>query len=506
MLAENAAVLAKLPQDMRPIWDIFFQIAEVPHGSHNPNDIIPFYRSFLDGLKASVPGLTYVVDKTNNVIISVPASAGHESAPGVCLQGHWDMVAVKSTKVEHDFKKDPLKLRIINEGGADWLKATLTTLGADNSMGVAMSLALITEHLRDKSFIHGPLEILITSDEETGLIGATELVDGTLKSKYLINMDSEEFGDVCISCAGGFRVDFKTPVRRVAFPGCDKFKIALTDFTGGHSGCDIHLFRANCIKLLARFVNKIPHARLVFMQSGLAHNAIPGFATFVVAAPGGQETVDSLQALFKDIYQPAYGVTDKNGKMDITKITCTEHTPLCEEDSRKIVNFLNVMPTGPLRMSPVMEGLVETSFAITVADMKPTGDEFTCYGSGRSSVETELDYCYETLCSLAALAGIEASPATSRYPGWPANPDSMLLKTVVEKYKEVIHKDPRVSAIHAGLEAGLITKKHPGMEAVSVGPTICHPHGPDEKVEVGTISPTYLVVKKTLQGIAHGAK
>lgn len=506
MASTNAALLEQLPKDCGSTWDFFFQLADVPHGSHNLEKIIPFYKEKLAEMKAKHPALEYELDEASNIYIRLPATKGYEQVPGIILQSHSDMVAVKTATSTHDFTKDPLKLRIVDRDGKKVLMATETTLGADDGMGEALSWAILEEAAAEV-FPHGPLEVVITSNEEVGLLGAQAIPKGILKGKYLINVDSEDPG-ICISCAGGFRVEFSREVKREALPTGDweSWALNLQSFNGGHSGCDIHLYRANAIKLLARLISRlqaeVPQLRLAAITGGTTHNAIPGFASSVIAAPKGALTEEKVRAVFAEVRGP-YGVTDPKGELLVSQgADLAGSQPLTPCETARLLRFLLVVPHGPERFSPVMKDLVETSFAITVVKMAATDAEFTALGSGRSSVESELDLVYEKLSALAALSEFKISPQLHRYPGWPANPDSPLLKIMSKAHKDVLGSEPLICAIHAGLEAGLITEKHPGMDAVSIGPTIKNPHSPDEYVEIDTVSQMYAFLKESVMRMA----
>jgi len=506
MSSTNAALLEQLPKDCGCTWEFFFQLADTPHGSYNLEKIIPFYRAKLDELKAKHPALDYQLDEASNIYIRLPASKGYEQVPGIVIQSHSDMVAVKTASSTHDFTKDPLKLRIVERGGKKVLMATDTTLGADDGMGESLSWAILVE-AAEEAFPHGPLEFVVTSNEEVGLLGAQAIPSGILKGKYLINVDSENPG-ICISCAGGFRVEFTRELTREALPQgeWESWALDLQNFNGGHSGCDIHLYRANTIKLLARLLSRlqaeVPQLRLVSLNGGTTHNAIPGFASSVVSFPKGALSEERVRTLFAELRAP-YNVTDPNGQLLISKaVDLKGALPLTTCETSKILSFLLVVPHGPERYSPVMKDLVETSFAITVVKMAATDSTFQGLGSGRSSVESELDLVYEKLSALANLSGFKISPQLHRYPGWPANPESPLLKIMSQAHKDILGSEPLICAIHAGLEAGLITEKHPGMDAVSIGPTVKNPHSPDEYVEIDTVSQMYAFLKESVMRMA----
>ncbi|KWX12893.1 Aminoacyl-histidine dipeptidase [Giardia duodenalis assemblage B] len=502
MLDANKAVLdtiLKGSREAESAWETFFKICEVPHGSYNQEQIIPFYTTFFDSLKSSIPGLTYSVDGLKNIIVRVPATSGYERVPGICLQGHSDMGCVKAADSSHDFKKDPLRLRIVSKDGKEWADGNWNNTGSGQFHRVAIGIAILLECAKDKTFSHGPLELFITSDEEVGLLGAAGMEESCLKSKYLLNLDSEDFGEICVSCAGGFRVTFTHTVKRVDAGTDPYYKLNLSKLSGGHSGCDIHLYRANTIKLMARLISRIPGARLCSISGGSAHNAIPGSCLAVITCRS-DVTPAYISNIWDDIYT-AYKPTDPHASLSVEKHT-QQTKPLSQTDSDKIINFITAIPHGPIRFSPTVENFVETSFAATIVKLAEGETEFSLLGSGRSSIESELDGVYESLKALASLAGFSISEQQSRYPGWPANMESVFLKQAIESHESLIGFKPHVGAVHAGLEAGLICKKCSGMDAISIGPTIKNPHSPQEALEICTVAPIYRLTRAIVTELA----
>ncbi|CAL6031823.1 Aminoacyl-histidine_dipeptidase [Hexamita inflata] len=488
----NMKVLEQLPKGYHAVFAEFVKMCEIPHGSGNRAGITSHLKKWAEEHKFEV-----VVDEIDNVLIRVPATPGCESTPGICLQGHTDMVCVKSPEVVHDFHKDPLKLRI--EDG--WLKATGTTLGADNGVGIAMGMAAAL----DKNLKHGPIELLFTSDEEIGLIGASALKT-CLKSKYLLNLDSEDFGDITISCAGGFRVTFEKEFQRSALEEAYKvYEVHVHGYLGGHSGVEINLHRANAIKQLAKVINQFPakaEARIISMVGGTAHNAIPAFckATFALktcsgcACQAGCNPENKIKDLFALIHE---AFKSEKASIDVKQIE-TKEQAFSAADSKNIINTLINMPHGPLRVSQDVKDFVETSFATTVLETR--GNVMHILGSGRSCHEQELDYLYQQCVALAQLAGWTASEQLARYAGWPAKMDSPLI-AITESATKKFSDHVKICAIHAGLEAGMICKCHPGMDAISIGPTILSPHSPQERCLIDTVGKCYEIVAEILKSI-----
>lgn len=516
----NQKVISSLPSGIEHVWNLFGQICAVPHGSYNVEPIVKFYTNYLKALQTRLPGLTFNVDQSSNILVRIPASQGFQHVPGICLQGHSDMVCVKAADSNHDFDKDPLALRVVEEDGKRWLMATDTTLGADNSIGVAIGLGLIEEIIRDDSFKHGPLEVLITANEEVGLVGAADLAPNSLASTYLINLDSEDYGEICISCAGGLRATFTTLFERVDAPHEVQCTLKLTRLSGGHSGCDIHLGRANSLKLMARLIRSIPGARLIEICGGTAHNAIPAACQAkIVCRIDMNATI--IQNIWKRIYEP-YRMTDPDAQLEVSIIPEKEWLrPLIHGDSDRILDLLIAIPHGPMRFSPAVPGFVETSLAPTVLEFKEKEEEkkdekdkkdekkekehdgsFSLLVSARSSIETELDGAYMVLQALARATSMTLSGPQSRYPGWPANPGSALLKETVVAYSKELGHEAIVNAVHAGLEAGLICEKHPQMDAVSIGPTVRNPHSPHEALDIDTVAPIYRITRDIVAAIA----
>lgn len=490
-------LLAELPE-CKKVWEIFLELVEVPRGSRNPTHIIPYFKKFCEEHK-----LDYTIDEADNVIIRVPGTAGLEDKPCVCLQGHWDIVCQKNDDVEIDFEKDPLVPRIVEKDGKKWVMATGTSLGSDDGIGLAIAMSIAI----DKELKHGPLEILITRDEEIGLIGASMLKPGTLKSKYLINIDSEDFGIVTISCAGGFNSEFRMNVPFNDMPeNYAGLTLSLKGFHGGHSGVEISKPFVNAIKAMARLLRKVfccDCARLISINGGSAHNAIPRDCCAKIAVPKDKlELVkEKINEEFKNI-KTITAHTDPDAQLNLVEDLECKDKVIPYDNARRFVTFMSYLPAGVLRMSPDVEGLVESSFSEAVIKTNVENNELYVLGSGRSSFDHELDDIYNNNAFLAKTLGLEPSPMIGRYGAWPVNTESKLKEVTVESWKDIIGTEMKVEAIHAGLECGCIINTHPDVDAVSIGPTLIMPHSPSEALLIETVAPTYKVIEEIVMRLA----
>ncbi len=476
------------------LWQRFYEIAQVPRPSKKEGKILEHIRNLFKELNVS-----FKEDKVGNIVAKIPASPGNENAPTVVLQGHVDMVCEKNKETKHDFENDPITL--VRDNG--WIKAKGTTLGSDNGIGVAAALAVIT----DKDVVHGPIEILLTVDEETGLTGATNLEPGLISGKILLNMDSEEDGAFYIGCAGGkdtlgvFNIDYKdTPKDFVPY------EIMVTGLKGGHSGLDISQGRANGIKILARTINQLNKFdyKIAKMDGGSLRNAIPREAEAILLIK--KEDVSEIEKIIKDFEKKAvneFKTADGGLKINFTKAEGSFNKVFSDDLTKKILNTLLALPHGVIMMSKDIPDLVETS--TNVATVKIKDDKLTIGTSQRSSVESAKKYMSESVQSIfeLALAKIEI---TDGYPGWKPNVDSPLLKTSKNIFKDLFNKEPEIKAIHAGLECGILEGKNPGLDMISFGPTIEGAHSPDEKVNIETVEKFYTLMKAILKEIAQQNK
>jgi dipeptidase D len=455
------------------LWNLFGSIASIPHGSHNETALGNHLRRIAEKAGFRVKG-----DPVGNLCIEVPATEGYEKAPVVVLQGHLDMVCEKNKDVDFDFSKDALKL--VREG--DWIRADGTTLGADNGLGVAAALAVTLT----KDAVHGPLEIVLTVNEETGLTGALNLSPDFIKGRILLNLDSERTGGVCIGCAGGGGVTTSLPVRLMKTPSdTTGLEIRLTGLQGGHSGLDILENRANAVKLTARTIIALQAlgVTLADFHSGDKLNAIPreGFATCGIPdtqLPRVQEIISQQSDQFCSEFPNEPSL----------QLTATQtHTPpmgLSQESSTKALTMLLAFPHGVLAMSREMDDLVETSNNLSSAHLK--NDVFVVHNTPRSSLPPALRATCEQIMAVADLAGA-TNQLEDSYPGWQPNPHSKILGIFEETYYELFGDQPRRAATHAGLECGVIGDKYEGMDMISFGPTIVNAHSPDEAVSISSV-------------------
>ncbi len=469
------------------IWEIFEEIASIPRPSKHEGKIIEYVKKFGEKL-----GLPTQVDEVGNVYISKPATKGLEDRKGIILQAHLDMVPQKNSDVEHDFLKDPIKPRIVD----GWVKATGTTLGGDNGIGVATALAV----LESKDIEHGPIEALFTVDEETGMTGAFGLKPGLLKGDILMNLDSEDEGQLFIGCAGGTNANGMFRYKEVNVPsGMTAFKVTVKGLKGGHSGCDIHLGRGNSNKIMFRVLydaHRELGMRLASIEGGNLRNAIPREAFAEVVVPSGKaEDFKKLVKEFNDIVKSEYATADPD--VSITAEPCDMPKSLIDETTQKnLIYGIYACPNGVRRMSSDVPGLVETSSSLAI--VKSDKGEIEVKALLRSSVDSAKTSLENMFRCVFELAGAEID-FDGQYPGWKPNPDSAILKQMTLSYEKLFGKKPEIMAIHAGLECGLIGGVYPNLDMISFGPTVKHPHSPDEAVEISTVEKFWTFLKDTLK-------
>jgi dipeptidase D len=472
------------------LWSHFDGIMKIPRGSKNEEQI----RAHVIGI-AERNGFEYEVDHAGNVVVRKPATAGHEKAITTILQAHLDMVNEKNSDVDHDFDKDPIKP--LREG--DYLTADGTTLGSDNGIGVAAMLAV----LEARDLVHGPLEFAFTIDEETGLTGASQLNGEMLRGRQLLNLDSEEEGYVYVGCAGGGESLVSYGVKSATVkPGAACLKVKVHGMKGGHSGCDIHLQRGNAIKVLARALlagSAAGRIRLASFGGGNAHNAIPreANAVLLVAAGKAARVKKAIAAEFKVIsneFRPA----EPGMAIDIStgEAPAQAWTPAM---SLGLLQLVNGVPHGVEAMSYDIPGLVETS--TNLATVKEKDGKIVLGLSSRSSVDTALEALRRRIRSIGELAGASVVEDVA-YPGWKPDLESHVLQVVKEVHQQVLGFEPQVKAIHAGLECGIIGKKIPGIDMVSIGPQIEFPHSPDERVRIPSVGDFYRLLTAVLEKLA----
>ena len=477
----NNSILANL--EPKSLFKFFEEILSIPRPSKHEEKMTEYLINW-----AKERNLEYVSDEIGNVIIRKGATKGKENSPWVCLQSHIDMVCEKNSDKVFDFEKDAIVPKIEGE----WLKADGTTLGADDGIGVATALAILDAN----DIEHGPIECLFTVDEETGLSGAEALSADVLKSRILLNLDSEDEGEIFIGCAGGIDTVAKLPYDKEETPDAPAFKIMVKGLKGGHSGDDINKGLACANKLLNRILwslDKEMDLRLSCFEGGNLRNAIAreANATFVVAQADVELMKEIVEKFAVDL---KYEFRTTEPDMEITLSEAEK--PAFVVDMLSQDNLLNVLyacPHGVLAMSREIPGFVETS--TNLASVKMKEDHFFITTSQRSSVESAKYAAAYRVESCFLLAGADVEHGDG-YPGWAPNPESKILKIAVDAYKKLFNKEPIVRAIHAGLECGLIGEKYPGMDMISYGPTLRGVHSPDERLEVKTVE---LYWKHTLE-------
>lgn len=442
---------------------------------------------------ASVRGLQANVDGAGNLIVRKAASAGAEGWPGVVLQAHLDMVCQKNADSAHDFSRDPIAPSL-RDG---WLVAEKTTLGADNGIGVALILAA----LEDESLVHGPLEALLTVDEEAGMGGARGLEAGVLQGRLMLNLDTEEWGEFYLGCAGGLDVNIERVGTPEAVPsGYEVCRITLGGLRGGHSGVDIHEERGNAIKLLVRVLRELEAVtplRLIDLVGGSARNALPREAVATLALPGGRGGVLTswLAGVESTLRTELRGI---EADLTLTASLAKAEQVMAEIDQEVWLASLHAAPHGVYRMSRQVPGVVETSNNLGMVDLHPNGG--SCNFMVRSLIGSGALALADEIVSLWALSGTPAEKS-GFYPGWAPNPDSALLKLCQNVYQRDFGGPSKVQVIHAGLECGIIGDKYPGMDIVSFGPTIRGAHAPGERVEIASVERCWNLLRAILQEI-----
>ena len=481
-----------LIRDLHPkaVWEQFDAITRIPRPSKKEERIIDFLINF-----AQINSLDWQRDQIGNVVIRKPATAGYEDRPTVILQSHMDMVCEKNSDVDFDFDHDPI--RTVVDG--DWVRAEGTTLGADCGIGMAAAMAL----LLDEEAEHGPIEALFTVDEETGLTGAFNLGEGMLTGKYLLNLDSEDEGEIFNGCAGGidtvatYSVAYENAPKNYTF-----YRFDVSDLTGGHSGDDINKGRANSNKIAARLLLEAQdeyEGRMSYFDGGNLRNAIPREAYAVVGVPTRlkdkwEARVEQFIAEIKEEFR----ITEPDMRLALSDMPMVEDV-LDVASQCNLLGALVGVPNGVIAMSAAIEGLVETS--TNLASVKfASRESVVVTTSQRSSVESGKLYAKQAVESVFLLSGAEVEHSDG-YPGWAPDPNSHLLKCTVECYERLFGKEPKVKAVHAGLECGLFLEKYPHLEMVSFGPTLRGVHSPDERLEIATVDKFWRHLKEIVKSI-----
>ena len=473
------------------LWQLFDKICSIPHPSKHEQRISLWIQEWAKEL-----GLAVKEDKIGNLFIKKPATTGMEDRKGVILQAHMDMVPQKSNESTHDFLTDAIKPYIIESG--DWVTADGTTLGADNGVGLASALAILASN----DISHGPIEVLVTIDEEAGMTGAFGLEAGWLDGEILINTDSEQEGEVYMGCAGGIDGNANFPLHFEEVPSnFQAFNLSIFDLKGGHSGVDIHTGRANANSLLARFLLETSvefNIRIAALNGGSLRNAIPrdADASFVIAKDNVDPFKKALASYLTTLQTNLAAI-----ETDIDMLLIAEDgIEKCwnEPTQSAILRALNACPNGVMRMSDDIEGIVETSLNLGVVQTRSDNLNAmvlirSLHDDGRLETQRKVQSIFE-------LAGADIT-FSGKYPGWKPNTDSAIMKIVRDTYQVLFNKLPEVMVIHAGLECGLFKTAYPQWDMVSIGPTIKFPHSPDEKIEIATVAQYWQLLVAVLGNI-----
>ncbi|MCL2891547.1 beta-Ala-His dipeptidase [Brenneria tiliae] len=477
----------------QPLWDIFAKICSIPHPSYHEEALAAHILAW-----AQEKGIYAERDQVGNILLRKAATPGMENRKPVVLQAHLDMVPQKNNDTAHDFTKDPIQPYIDGE----WVKARGTTLGADNGIGMASALAVLS----DNGVKHGPLEVLLTMTEESGMDGAFGLQPNWLQGEILINTDSEQEGEVYMGCAGGIDFITRLPLERETLPaGYQTLTLTLKGLKGGHSGCDIHLGLGNANKLLARFLFEQADRldiRILALNGGTLRNAIPREAFATLALPAAN--VGQFKALSQEylsLLKNELSVVEKNLTLLVEESDSSAQA-LTKDVGARLLALLNAMPNGVIRMSDVVKGVVETSLNIGVVSTEEKQAEINCLI--RSLIDSGKDAVVGSLTALGQLAGAETTPKGG-YPGWQPDANSQVMQLVRETYQKLFNKTPDIMVIHAGLECGLFKEPYPDMDMVSIGPTITGPHSPDEQVHIASVGQYWQLLTALLKAIPERA-
>ena len=473
------------------LWSYFLKICAIPHPSKHEQQLADWIINW-----AKEKNISCTQDEAGNLILRKPASTGYEHKTPTILQAHQDMVPQKNSDTEHDFLTDPITPIISDK----WLHADNTTLGADNGIGLASCLAV----LADNTIEHGPLEVLLTSDEETGMTGAFALQENELKGKILINTDSEQEGELYVGCAGGINVTINFPYEKMETTPTDRaYEISINGLKGGHSGCDINLKRGNAIKILTGVLHNlgaIPF-RLAYFEGGSLRNAIPREAIAVITCD--ERYQNSLETLINTLQLDLEEkFKDSEDSLQLSVKSCelplSVLTSQCQTD---FLNSLQACDNGVFSMDGNFPDVVQTSSnlgVITQNQCPPTS--FDMQILVRSQIEHEKQIVADKFIQHFQGYGAQCSK-DGNYPGWKPNPNSTIYKIMAEQYCKLFNKDPETMVIHAGLECGLFSNKYPHWDMISFGPTIKFPHSPDEKVDITSVDRYWELLIATLKAI-----
>lgn len=479
-------------KDLKPasVWNAFYSLTQIPRPSGHTEKVAAFLVQF-----AKDNGAEARIDEAGNVIMAVPATQGYEDRETVVLQAHMDMVPQKTSDSNHNFETDPIETWI----DGDWVKAKNTTLGADDGMGIAIAMAIVA----DKSVPHGPIEVLVTRDEETGMFGAFDLKDDELKGNLMINIDSETEGEITIGCAGGMDINVSMEYKEEPLPeGYSAYKISIGGLLGGHSGLEINEGRANANKLMAHILYSAVNqcdALISTWKGGNMRNAIPRDGEAVIAVPDDKKdcivtTIDS----FKEVMLAEYKDIEKQG----FAIECTEcgkpSTIIPESIGVNIVSAVMAAHDGVLRYIPTMPEIVETSCNFSIIEIADGRLSFSLLA--RSASDMMKQFLCEELTACFNMAGMSVK-LSGGYSGWNPNPSSPLVALMSKVYKDMYGKEAKVLVVHAGLECGIFGPKYPKMDMASVGPTLLSPHTPNERCYIPSVEKSFNYICEVLKAI-----
>ncbi|MBN2616586.1 MAG: aminoacyl-histidine dipeptidase [Bacteroidales bacterium] len=478
-----------LKLEPKELWKNFYSLTQIPRPSKKEEQVIAFVKKFGEDL-----GLETLVDEVGNVIIRKPATEGMEDRKGVILQSHLDMVPQKNADTNHDFEKDPIDAYIDGE----WVTAKGTTLGSDNGMGASAAMAV----LESKDLVHGPIEALFTIDEETGMTGAEGLKPGLLNGEILLNMDSEDEGELYIGCAGGVNTNAEAEYKEEKTPeGSAAYTVTVKGLKGGHSGLDINLGRGNANKIINALMSTAAEKyglKVASVAGGNLRNAIPREAFATVVLPEDKAaSFETFVKEFDEIVKDEFEETD--GGVVVTTEKADAPAKVMEAGAQaNLFKAVANCPNGAIAMSKDLEGIVETSTNLAV--VKAENGKIEMASLQRSLTEDGKNKLAEQVRQVLTENGLKAE-SSGDYPGWNPNPDSPILKEMKEVYNKKFGKVPEVKVIHAGLECGLLGSVYPNWDMISFGPTIRWPHSPDEKVNIATVEKFWDFLVETLKNI-----